>query len=161
MTDGFLTGQVIPIGHPMKLSKINLSNLLAISHDDEYLGLLIDHGDSLEVVEIPAPLAAYEGLRQLDAIVASDAPSPTTTDFNQLPGVSQSLPMLPVQSSMASALGYDPHQGILQVQFKNGAVYQYEDVGVETWYELQETDSPGQFFNREIKGNYRSRRLPP
>lgn len=141
----------------MKLSKVNLSHLLAISHDDEHLGLIIDRGDDLEFVEIPAPLAAYEGLRQLDAIVASDAPS--AADFNQLPGVNQSLPMLPVQSSMANAVGYDPRQSILQIQFKDGAVYQYEDIDIETWHELRETDSPGQFFNREIKGNYRSQRL--
>jgi hypothetical protein len=144
----------------MKLSKVNFSNLLAISYDDDYLRLVIDRGDSLELVEIPAPLAAYEGLCQLDAIVTSDTVAPTT-DFNHLPKVNPSPPMLPVQSTMASAAGYDPHQSVLQVEFKNGTVYQYEGVDINTWYEFQETDSPGQFFNREIKGNYRSRRLTP
>lgn len=142
----------------MELSKVNLSNLLAISYDDDYLRLVVDRGDSLEVVEIPAPLAAYEGLCQLDAIVATDTTC-FAADFNQLPGVNSSLPMLPVHSTMANAVGYDPDRSLLQVEFKNGSVYQYEDVDVDTWHELQETDSPGQFFNREIKGNYRSRRL--
>lgn len=142
----------------MKLSKIDLSSLVAISHNDDCLGLIIDREDGLEFVEIPAPVAAYEGLRQLDAIVASDS-SLASADFNQLPGVNQSLPMLPVQSTMANAVGYDPEHSLLQVQFRNGAVYQYEDVDVETWHELQDADSTGQFFNREIKGNYRSRRL--
>lgn len=142
----------------MKLSKVDLSSLLAISHDDDHLGLVIDRGDSLEFVEIPAPLAAYEGLRQLDAIVASDNPS-LAADFNQLPGVTPSLPMLPVQSTMANAVGYDPHQNLLQVEFQDGSVYQYEGVNAKTWQSLQETDSPGKFFNREIKGNYRSRRI--
>ncbi|MBD1821078.1 KTSC domain-containing protein [Cyanobacteria bacterium FACHB-DQ100] len=141
----------------MKLSKVDLSSIVAISHDDDCLGLVIDRGADLEFVEVPAPLAAYEGLRLLDAIVSSDAAP--AADFNQLPGVNQALPMLPVQSSMANAVGYDPDQHLLQVQFKNGAVYQYEGVDVETWHELQDTDSPGRFFNREIKGSYRSRRL--
>lgn len=139
----------------MKLSKINLSNLVAISHDDEQLGIVIDRGNDLEFIEIPAPIAAYEGLRQLDAIITSEFPN---ADFNQLPGVSNP-PMLPVQSTMAEAVGYDPHQNVLQIQFKNGAVYQYEDVEVDTWHDLQESESPGRFFNQEIKGNYRSRRL--
>ena len=141
----------------MKTSKVNLGQLLAISHDGECLGLVIDRGESLEVVEIPAPVAAYEGLRQLDAIVASD--SAYSADFNQLPQAGRSLPMLPVQSTMANAVGYDPHQGLLQVEFKNGAIYQYEGVKPETWEELQDTDSPGKFFNRQIKGNYASRRI--
>lgn len=143
----------------MKLSKVDLSNLLAIAHDDNQLGLVIDRGDSLEIVKIPAPLAAYEGLCQLDAIVAADAISPATVDFNQLPGVQPPLPMLPVHSAMANAVGYDPHRNLLQVEFRNGAVYQYEDVDESVWHELQETDSPGRFFNQEIRGNYRSRRL--
>lgn len=142
----------------MKLSKIDLSNLIAISHNEDRLGLVIDREGDLEFVEVPAPLAAYEGLRLLDAIMAADA-SAIAADFNQLPGVPQSLPMLPVQSSMANAVGYDSEQEVLQVEFKNGAVYQYEDVDIETWHELQDADSVGQFFNQEIKNNFRSRRL--
>lgn len=142
----------------MQLSKIDLSHLVAIAHKDDQLGLVIDRGDSLDIVEIPAPLAAYEGLCLLNAIVTGTA-AIVDADLNHLPGVAPSPPMLPVQSTMARAIGYDPHQAVLQVQFKNGSVYQYDDVDADTWHEFQVTDSPGQFFNREIKGNYRSRRI--
>lgn len=141
----------------MNISKVNLSHLLAISHDGDNLGLVIDRGDSLELVEIPAPVAAYEGLCQLNAIVATEGA--IAANFNQLPGVNPPLPMRPVQSTMAKAVGYDPQRNLLQIEFKNGSVYQYEGVDAQTWHDLQETDSPGRFFNREIKGNYQARRL--
>ncbi len=46
----------------MRLTKIDLSNLVAVGHQDGQLGLLIDRGDEIEYLEIPAPEAAYEGL---------------------------------------------------------------------------------------------------
>lgn len=142
----------------MKFAKVDLSSLVAICHDQECLGLLLDRGDTLEILEIPAPVAAYEGLRLLDTVLATDAPG-FEADFNQLPGVEATLPMQPVQSTMARAVGYDADRSLLQIEFQNGSVYQYEGVEDTTWEELQDTDSPGQFFNRQIKGHYPSRRL--
>jgi hypothetical protein len=139
----------------MEFSKVDLSRILAISHDGEYLGLVIDRDDSLELIEIPAPVAAYEGLRQLDAAITFDVDA----DINPLPGVPQALLMLPVDSTMANTIGYDPDQHRLQIEFKNGAQYQYEGVDRETWAELQASDSLGQFFNEKIKGYYPSQRL--
>ena len=144
----------------MKLTKIDLSNVIAISHDGDFLGLAIDKGDSLEVIEIPAPVAAYEGLVQLNEIVSDDsAELAASVDFYQLPGVAPEVHKLPVQSTMANSLGYDPEHHRLQIEFKNGAVYQFDGVDEETWEDMKESDSPGRFFNREIKGNYLSRRI--
>ncbi len=152
-----LTLEVLRIIQIMRLSKIDLSNLIAISHDDDYLELVIDRGDSLDVIEIPAPIAAYEGLQQLNAIVASDIPSLTeTVDFNQLPGVKQTIDMHPIKSGMANAVGYDPDRNVLQIEFKSGSIYQYENVDAATWKGLQASDSAGRFFNCKIKGQYRS-----
>lgn len=108
----------------MKLSKVDLSNLIAIGHADGYLQLVIDRGESLEVMEIPAPIQAYEGLQQLNDVVA-DSPA--------LPVYEEPIAMLPVSSSMAIALGYDASQEILQVEFHSGAVYQYSGVDSDTW----------------------------
>jgi hypothetical protein len=139
----------------MEFSKVDLSRILAISHDGEYLGLVIDRDDSLELIEIPAPVAAYEGLRQLDAAITFDI----DTNINPLPGVPKALAMIPVDSTMANTIGYDPDQHLLQIEFKNGTQYRYEGVDRETWAELQASDSLGQFFNEEIKGYYPSQRL--
>lgn len=144
----------------MKLTKLDLGNILAISHNDDYLAIAIDRGDRLDIIEIPAPKAAYEGLVQLNEIAASDSPELTASiDFYQLPGVQEEIPMLPVHSTMANSIGYDPDRQLLQIEFKNGSVYEYEGVDEETWEDLLSTNSPGRFYNSEIKGNYRSRRL--
>ncbi len=55
----------------MKFSKIDLSSVVGVNHDEEGLGLLIDRGGELEYLEIPAPFAAYEGLQQLNSLAQS------------------------------------------------------------------------------------------
>ncbi|MBD2297631.1 KTSC domain-containing protein [Nostoc sp. FACHB-190] len=134
----------------MKLSKIDLSSLVGIAHSDGYLQLLLDRGDELEFLEIPAPVQAYEGLQHLNEIVAE-----TLT----LPVLEEPIAMLPVNSSMAIAVGYSDSDRILQVEFHNGAVYQYAEVEPETWEDLHDADSVGEFFNQEIKGRYFSERV--
>ncbi|QSJ19050.1 KTSC domain-containing protein [Nostoc sp. UHCC 0702] len=134
----------------MKLSKVDLSSLLAIAHSDGYLQLLLDRGDELEFLEIPAPIQAYEGLQELNEIIA-ETPA--------LPFEEEPIAMLPVNSSMAAAVGYDSDECILQVEFQNGAVYQYSGVDSQTWEDLHSADSIGTFFNEEIKGRYASERL--
>jgi KTSC domain len=131
----------------MKLSKLNLGDVVAIAHDQGHLKLLLNQGSELELLEIEAPVQAFEGLQQLNNIVASYT--------EQAP----SIAMLPVSSSMANALGYDAVNNVLQVEFCNGAVYQYTGVEPEIWDDLHDTDSIGKYFNHEIKGNYQCERV--
>lgn len=133
----------------MKLSKIDLSSLRAIAHDDNGLKLLIEREDEIEYIEISAPLAAYEGLKLLDRIMASTAAI----------APSEEIEMLPACSSMAAQVGYDEEREILQIEFNSGAVYQYSHVEPELWEDLQSTDSIGSFYNHEIKGYYPSQRI--
>ena len=144
----------------MRLTKVDLTKLVAVSHNDEHLGLLIDRGNSLEYIEIPAPLAAYEGIQELDFLVALESPElNAATDDDYLLEAEKDIPMLPVESSMAQSLGYDAERQLLQVEFRSGSVYQYEDIDEETWDALQAAESTGQFYNEEIKGSYKSRRV--
>jgi KTSC domain len=133
----------------MKLSKIDLSSLRAIAHDDNGLKLLIERENEIEYIEISAPLAAYEGLQLLDRIMASTAAI----------APSDEIEMLPTCSSMAAQVGYDEEREILQIEFNSGAVYQYAHVEPELWEDLQSTDSIGSFYNHEIKGYYPSQRI--
>ncbi|MTJ13462.1 KTSC domain-containing protein [Anabaena sp. UHCC 0187] len=126
----------------MKLSKMDLSSLLAISHSEGYLQLLLDRGNEFELMQISAPVEAYEGLKQLNEVVSDTVPA------------EEEIPMLPVNSSVAYAIGYDADSQILQVEFQSGEVYQYFDVEAETWEDFHSADSIGEFFNQEIKGNY-------
>lgn len=65
-----------------------------------------------------------------------------------------------VQSSMLAAIGYDAENRILEVEFKNGEVYQYfefpEDE-YENFMEIKDNEeSLGSFFNKNVKaGGYR------
>jgi hypothetical protein len=129
---------------------MDLSSLLAIAHSDGYLQLLLDRGDELELMSIPAPVEAFEGLQNLNEMIAESA---------VLPVVEEPIAMLPVRSTMATAIGYDSDEEILQVEFKNGSVYQYSGVDEDTWEDLHAADSIGSFFNTEIKGRFESERI--
>ena len=56
----------------MKLSKIDLSNVLAVGHSNGQLGLLIDRDSEIEFIEIAAPEAAMHGLQMVDFIANTD-----------------------------------------------------------------------------------------
>lgn len=65
-----------------------------------------------------------------------------------------------VNSSSLRALGYDPEQQVLEVQFSSGALYRYEAVPPEAVQALLEADSLGRHFNQVFKPqHYRYRRL--
>jgi KTSC domain len=134
----------------MKLSKLNLSNVVAIGHSDGYLQLLLDLGNELEFVEIPAPVEAFEGLQHLNDVVAEQI---------QIEEQLDPIAMLPVSSSMVNTLGYDEDNQILQVEFHNGAIYQYSEVDEDTWEDFCQAESVGRFYNEEIKGKYNSQRF--
>ncbi len=65
-----------------------------------------------------------------------------------------------VNSSSLRALGYDPEQQVLEVEFSSGALYRYEAVPPEAVQTLLEADSLGRHFNQVFKPqHYRYRRL--
>ncbi|WP_414622181.1 KTSC domain-containing protein [Calothrix sp. CCY 0018] len=134
----------------MKFSKVDLSNLLGVSHSEGYLQLLLDRGDELEFLEIPAPIQAYQGLQDLDELIAE--PPPLLED-------EEAFAMLPVASPMASAIGYDSESEVLQIEFNSGAVYQFSDVDEDTFEDLYTSDAVGRYFNQNIKGRYQSQRI--
>jgi len=64
-----------------------------------------------------------------------------------------------LDSSSLASVGYDPSRQVLEVEFRNGGVYQYLDVPGEEYDELCEADSKGRYLNTEIKPNHRFRRI--
>jgi len=57
----------------------------------------------------------------------------------------------PVSSSNLSSVGYDSQKKVLEVEFKNGSVYQYFEVPESKYAELIEASSVGSYFNTHIK----------
>ena len=61
----------------------------------------------------------------------------------------------PVSSSNVASVGYDPNTLTLEVEFKDGSVYQYFDVPETVYQELMRASSVGQFIHSNIRNNYR------
>lgn len=65
-----------------------------------------------------------------------------------------------VNSSSLRALGYDPDEQALHVEFSNGTRYRYEGVPAEAVQALLDADSLGRHFNQVFKPqHYRYRRI--
>ena len=66
---------------------------------------------------------------------------------------------LPVNSSNIESIGYDDSTMTLEVEFKNGTVYQYFDVPEVEFQNLLSAGSVGLYLNQNIKNNYRYCRI--
>lgn len=69
------------------------------------------------------------------------------------------MKMIPVTSTNIVAIGYEPADRYLFVQFAKDT-FRYEDVSPETWGAFLGAESKGKFFAAEIKGQYRSFKVP-
>jgi hypothetical protein len=59
-----------------------------------------------------------------------------------------------VDSSNVASIGYDPATVTLEVEFKNGSIYQYFDVPEAVFQEFINAPSKGKFL-ATIKGSFR------
>jgi hypothetical protein len=66
---------------------------------------------------------------------------------------------LPVSSSNLASVGYDEVGQVLEVEFRNGGVYQYVGVPASTYDQFMAADSLGRFLARNIKPRYPFRRV--
>jgi hypothetical protein len=62
--------------------------------------------------------------------------------------------LVPVESSMIQAVGYDPKTCTLEVVFNSGRTYCYEGVPPEVHQELMAADSKGRYMQAAIIGVY-------
>lgn len=65
----------------------------------------------------------------------------------------------PVSSSNIRAIGYDADNQTLEVEFNNGAVYQYYGVPQTDYDSMMAADSKGTYLNANIKGRYNFSKL--
>lgn len=57
------------------------------------------------------------------------------------------------KSSVIKSLTYDENRKDLQVSFKSGKLYVYTPVSQQFFNKLQNAESKGKFFNKNIKNN--------
>jgi len=60
----------------------------------------------------------------------------------------------PVTSSSIASVGYDASKLILEIEFRNGRVYQYFNVHEFLYQEFMSAESKGRFFNSNIKNSH-------
>lgn len=59
-----------------------------------------------------------------------------------------------VDSSTVLSIGYEPTSSTLEVEFKNGGLYQYYNVPESIYQQLMASDSKGKFMHAYIKPAY-------
>jgi hypothetical protein len=64
-----------------------------------------------------------------------------------------------VSSSSVVGVGYDEATQTLEVEFRNGGIYQYLDIPAEEYARLRCADSPGRCLDTRIKPRYEVRKL--
>jgi hypothetical protein len=57
-----------------------------------------------------------------------------------------------VNSSSIASVGYDPRSAVMEIEFRDGGVYQYFLVPRQAYEGLLAADSKGAYINRNIKG---------
>ncbi|TBB56943.1 KTSC domain-containing protein [Rhizobium ruizarguesonis] len=60
----------------------------------------------------------------------------------------------PVSSTNVLSVGYDEPTETLEVEFSNGSIYQYYNVGSALFQQLMQAPSKGQFLNAYIRNSY-------
>ena len=63
-----------------------------------------------------------------------------------------------VSSSNLRSVGYDAQSQILEIEFRNGRVYQYYEVPQDIYKDLMTAASKGSYFNDVIKDAYNTAR---
>ncbi len=64
-----------------------------------------------------------------------------------------------VESSNIKSIGYDPALRTLQIEFKNGGIYEYAEVMPNEYDNLMDAASIGSFFHYNIKDRYETTKL--
>lgn len=65
----------------------------------------------------------------------------------------------PVSSANLASAGHDAKGETLEIEFKNGSVYQFDGVPEETFKGLMSANSPGGFFHQNIRDKFPFTRL--
>lgn len=71
------------------------------------------------------------------------------------------IPREPVESSALAAVGYSKRLRALEVEFRDGLIYRYEQVPLPVYRELMAAESKARFYNKNIRGKYRCLRVKP
>ena len=81
------------------------------------------------------------------------------SDLEALEGEGVKMERQPVESSSLASVGYSPDSEILEVEFKNGTIYEYYNVPQVIYDQLMEAPSAGQYFSFNIRNVFANSRV--
>jgi hypothetical protein len=64
-----------------------------------------------------------------------------------------------IESTALTSIGYDAASQSLEVEFKDGRIYEYQEVPAVVYAALLASPSKGGYLNRAIRGRYLTCRL--
>lgn len=67
----------------------------------------------------------------------------------------------PVESSAIAAVGYSKRLHALEIEFRNGLIYRYEDVPAELYRDLLSAESKARYYDQNVRGKYHCVRVKP
>lgn len=68
---------------------------------------------------------------------------------------------VPVSSSHIESVAYDPGTNVMEVQFRNGHLYRYENVPARAHAQFVAAPSVGRHFHQAINGQFQHTLLNP
>jgi KTSC domain-containing protein len=66
-----------------------------------------------------------------------------------------------VDSTAIATIGYSKKLRALEIEFVNGAIYRYSEVPNSLYRELTKANSKARFYDKNIRGRYRSVHVRP
>ena len=66
-----------------------------------------------------------------------------------------------VESAGVAAIGYSKKFHILEIEFRDGLIYRYEEVPAGIYSELISAESKATYYNKNIRGKYHCLRVKP
>ncbi len=73
--------------------------------------------------------------------------------------MTETVTMIPVESSNIRAIGHDPRSNELHIHFKNGTQYVHPDVHRVLYQNMLQSPSKGKYYADRIKGIFPHRKL--
>jgi len=77
------------------------------------------------------------------------------------PGIVSHVKRLPVESTALATVGYSQRLHVLEIEFRNGAIYRYLDVAPDLYEALINAHSKARFYDQNIRHKYRSLHVRP
>jgi hypothetical protein len=68
---------------------------------------------------------------------------------------------VPVQSTALASVGYSKRLHALEIEFRNGAIYRYLEIGPDIYDGLVNASSKTRFYDDNIRHKYRSLHVRP